>query len=508
MGNVDDFNSGDGSDLEREHERDGSPRQAPVIVNKSDKRRNRRKDVEVRKQHMTGVIEQETTGNASPISNAYPADTVLRDTEQAAKLPRHGDYNKSHKGVVNIWVPIMPHYELRPIRPGGQSVTSDFSKTRKEEHGVFATQAIARGSRIISEPPLIKLPAPGDQLEGLMRAYQQLHQHEKARIWSLKPSPISVSPLLESLASVIDPVLLRITEILRKDKAKRSQEESRELAGTGPQLEHSLAILRLAARWHAGRHSLIDLPETQRENVSEGTPITGLFVETAGLRHSCVPNCYAHYNAESDRMTVHTTKPIGSGEELTLSSLATAYYLNASSRAEKLKEDLGIECKFEACDTSHAKFNIHEEARIRAHARAVELSHFLTSLDIMDSDDVMESLSLAPDTWPQEQVSKEDLEEAESLALFLIKDLIATGAHGVELVRWYNALIDRVQPRLMAFPGAKQRLLWGIVLAHATKCEKLGKWCLGEDSKQYEELRKRRKGIAKLAEKLERMPEP
>ncbi|KAF1847667.1 SET domain-containing protein [Cucurbitaria berberidis CBS 394.84] len=376
---------------------------------------------------------------------------------------------------------------------------SDSSTVDKRKHAVFATEDIKQGTRIICEPPLITLPYPGADIRQLMHAYAKLPKYEQERIWDLDPSDLSASPLLETLAQLTEPILKRTVQIICKPKEDWTKEEAKDFEQSGTVLEQVLPTLRLAARWHASSRSMIDIPENERDKLPEGTPITGLFVETAGLRHSCVPNCYAHYNPVTDRMTVHTTRAIACGEELTLSSIAGIYYQTASVRASELKEKYGITCKCEACDSSHANFKKHEDARLRTNGRATLLGHFLTMLEIVDSDKVLKDLCLSSHIRPERQPSKEELENNAQTVLDLIKDLKVTGCEGPELIRWYNALIDRLQPRIAeALSGEKKLGLWKVILGRANGCELIAKRCFGEDSEEFKELQKRKERIAEV----------
>lgn len=404
--------------------------------------------------------------------------------------------NNKSSGVVHVWVPVVPHYEVRAISSGDLDTSSKALGIVAEKHGLFAIDVIKEGTRIISEPPLITLPAPGHQIDQLMMAFAKLPKYDQDRVWDLDPSDFSASPLLEGLAKITEPILRRTVQIISKPKNHWTDKEENEFNKSGSVLERALETLRIASRWHAGCRSLINVPENERIASSKTLPVTGLFTEVARIRHSCVPNCYAHYNSVSNRMTVHTTRTIANGEELTLSSISNIYYQNAEDRAKELDYKFGINCSCEACNPLHTEFKTHENARTRAKARAILLNQFLTQVEIVDFGNVLNDLCLSLELRPEALTSQQELQEIAQSVVDLTKDLKSTGCRDLELVRWYNGLVDRIQPRLAdGLPDEKRLLLWKVMLARANGCELIARRCLGEDTEEFEMIQRRRKHI-------------
>jgi hypothetical protein len=438
-----------------------------------------------------------TAGALSPNSSGAPseAETVATEPLTASFLPR-----KLPERPVRVPVPsdadyvtIQSHYGAGKISDG-INMRSD-PDTFAVKLGLFATERLAAGARIISEVPVITLPAPGDQVVELVSAFEALSAHDQARIWSLGAVGSQVSSLLTFMSKQISEKIALFQRISGKPDHVRTREEQATLDHHIPRLADSAKMFRFAARWHASRYSLINVPEDQRDQLPVGTPITGLCTEIARLRHSCVPNCYAHYNPATNLANVHIMKTIEPGEELTLSAITSVYYQSAVERAEELKGKFGITCTCEACIDSHHKFKNHEKMRLLAYTRAVQLQKFLTHVDIVDDDQVAIDLCLH-DFSSSQQPEFEDLHDAENTALALIKSLKTTtecDAHP-ELIRWYNALVDRIQPRITSLledDGERVRW-WRIMLCHALKCEKVALRCFGRDSTEYKELSARR----------------
>lgn len=398
-------------------------------------------------------------------------------------------------GVVEV--PVLPHYELR-----------DFSRITggKEENdqGLFATQKIEQGTRIISERPIITLTAPGDQIEGLMSAYNGLSEDEQMMLWNMRPAAPDASRQLRDLRFFTDGLAAKLKSILLKPRADRSEAEQTTLDTMAPRLETAMATWRLAARWHANRCSMTNLPMPDRQDLPADTPITGLFIERAHIRHSCVPNCFASYDGQRGRMNIHVARDIKEGEELTLAAFADSnYYQKAAARAKDLAA-WGIKCRCEACDETNPRFAVHEGARERATARIVVANDMLTRLEVRDLPEVcIPSSPIDPIHISQQETPfrpnrtnlfrQAELAHAQSLLLAIMRDLKSTGCETVESVRWRNILVDRVMPaRTLLVPDNEKLVLWRVIVEHARECERLGKNCFGVDSREFRQLKQTR----------------
>lgn len=363
-------------------------------------------------------------------------------------------------------VPVLAHYKSGVV-PG----------TR--EHGVFATQMIVGGARIICEVPLISLPAPGNQVDGLVSAYDALSAEDQEKFWNLNPAKPSTSTLLSEMERKIMPKLMALTE------EAHTEEEKRILDGRFAELERSTECYRIAACWHNARYSLVSHIPYESFPLPEETLITGLFIETAQLRHSCVPNCFARINPDKAVMTVHTMRPIAQGEELTINTI-DIYYNIVDVRATELHTRFGTTCTCEACLPSHTKFKKHQDYRLANYTRAIQVDDFCTRLDIIDHASVRVDLCLCDSDLPHPNfpITIDDLRNAELTVLALIKGLKDTGCGSPELIRWYNVLIDRVQPRVAhVLDNDEERVrYWCVMLRYAMECEKISGKCFGADS--------------------------
>lgn len=380
--------------LQEEHE-DGADEQLPLgaTESKAKKRRHEKRTWKPKVSINATVEETDTSievdgfgGAHHEESNANDTSSPPSDTETVAteplpqfryavpQLPR-GHY---------IEVPVLAHYTLREL----PSVGNDGDDA---DEGLFATQKIEAGTRVISEQPLFTLPAPGDQVPQLMAAYENLDKSDQESIWNLRPAAAEASDTLMSLRFLTDKLAMDLQNIMCKLEADRTAEEKATIAEMQPKFHRAMDVYRVAARWHANKCSLLDLPLEQRNDLPNGMPITGLFMRRAHIRHSCVPNCFASYDSNLGRMNVHVTRDIAPGEELTCSSFAdNMYYNNAEERREELIP-WGLTCDCEACDEKHPRFEIHETARERAYTRAIMLNDTLTRLEKEDMTEVRDS---------------------------------------------------------------------------------------------------------------------
>ncbi|KAL6705480.1 hypothetical protein ACN47E_006745 [Coniothyrium glycines] len=429
------------------------------------------------------------------------------DDPHAPLFPRSRYYPR----LARTWVPIVPDHEVRPV------LTRLEAGLYTKRSACFATAAIPGGTRIISEPHLIFTRVADEQMSQLLVAFRALPAHEQARVWKLNPSPVGASPLLAQMADSVEPVMHRVVAILRKKKGERSAEEERELEEVGPKLQEALIMLRIAARWHGNRYCLTEPAEHEQVAAGDGTAnreaegeaaVAGLFVETAFLRHSCVPNCYAVFNHVTKRLTVHTLRTVLEGEELTLAAVDKVYYQHAELRQKTLHERFGIKCTCDACDSSGPKFDMHEQARRRCHVRLLWMTGFLTTLEKMKDGPELRSNEL-----PFLNANQQLVLQAETMVLDLISDLIATSETAPSLshpttIFWYNVLLDRICPHILLFPGADPRMRWGFMAAHAIKVEKISRLCLGPDNEDWQECKRRRDHVldsrVRMLELLER----
>ncbi|KAF2995499.1 hypothetical protein E8E13_000445 [Curvularia kusanoi] len=446
-----------------------NPSTSPAHISYAERRRRYREKKRAKnreEESSTGF--SVTAGSEADVSvQSLRTDTDTLAPEPLRPRPQLKKPSPQQRDITEVKVPVLAHYELRKLpKANGDKEDGD--------QGLFATQKLTQGTRIISERPLLTLTAPGDQLEDLISQFKLLSPTDQERVWDIRPASPEASSQLKYLQLLVDKLAKEIKPIVHKPLVDRTNAEQAWLVAMAPKLEHAMTVWRLAARWHVNRCSMIDKPMHERYRLPPGTPITGLFIERARVRHSCVPNCFASFDASRRLMNVHVTRDIAPGEELTLAAFAdTLYYNTAEERALEL-EEWGLKCNCEACDTTHPRFNVHEAARTRAHARVILLNDILTRLE----------------TQP---LPEPDLTTAHNHLLALIRDLKTSRCDTVESVRWRNILVERILPARAIFKSADEKLVaWKVILEHAKECERLGRLCFGEDREEFEVLKEQR----------------
>lgn len=438
-----------------------------------------------------------------PSRGAYTDERPRYPSFEKIQEPQTSPVSFTNTSAVNQQVPVLSHYELRTISPLSGDQTEAISDRDtvggNEEYGLFATQNIKEGTRIICEAPLFTLSASslGNQIKAVRAAYDRLAYSDQERIWDLKPSSQEASEELMVLGATVRPVVITIGAILCKLEENRTKEERQELKSDGWKLGDTLETLRLYARWIPNHQSLINLPESERHGLPPEAPVSGLFIEASKLRHSCVPNCYVSYNSTTKRMAVHVLRDIEPGEELTASAITdTMYYDTADARKQRLFEQFGIKCACEACDSSHPSFKMHQTAREMAYARVVMVADFCTRLETVEFESVQADLHLPIPPSATDRASLQELIDAEDAALALCENLRATKCNNIEQIRWRNALIDRIQPKLAEFQTDAGRMkIWKAMAAHAKVCEIVGRRCFGEDHDEFKRLSVRKENI-------------
>ncbi|KAK8035807.1 hypothetical protein PG991_001880 [Apiospora marii] len=115
-----------------------------------------------------------------------------------------------------------------------------------------------------------------------------------------------------------------------------------------------LASQALFTRLFAGRHDMVPHmefgPDRDQDSVSmarlqqivrlnsiEGAGI-GCVISPAvsGINHDCIPNAYAYYNSETGVVAVHALQVIQPGQEVTISYLQDDVYLESGERQDRL----------------------------------------------------------------------------------------------------------------------------------------------------------------------------
>ncbi|KAH6682993.1 hypothetical protein B0J14DRAFT_694421 [Halenospora varia] len=165
--------------------------------------------------------------------------------------------------------------------------------------GLIATRALAPGTIILNEAPLISLPLP-------------------------QMVPGAGFPLQEMISSL---------------------QTSYNLLTPSQQGEFlSLHDHRFPSEIDSGQDRLLTIFRSNAYNT--GTSNVGLFPEIARINHDCTPNCGNYWSEKTGRRIIYTNREVKEGEEITVSYIPLL--LKTVKRRERLGQ-YGFVCGCEAC---------------------------------------------------------------------------------------------------------------------------------------------------------------
>ncbi|KAF2183156.1 hypothetical protein K469DRAFT_668715 [Zopfia rhizophila CBS 207.26] len=175
-------------------------------------------------------------------------------------------------------------YAIKPIHEKGQ--------------GWVATSKISKGTCILAETPVFKVPRFAPPQNNFML-----------------PSITSMSIIIKELKN------------LEKDQQRAFF------------AQHNA---------HGSRHSpFLGIAKTNVLPLGPKAPEGGLFLEASRINHACNPNSQNTWNDNLDKLTIHSIKDIEESEEITIS------YLDGSEsykvRQQSLKTSFGFDCTCELC---------------------------------------------------------------------------------------------------------------------------------------------------------------
>ena len=224
-----------------------------------------------------------------------------------------------------------PLFEIRPTPHAGL--------------GLFATSPIPRGTRILSEPPLLALRPSQTDPSSIHTAFLALPAAAQATIIGLDA--------VEDAES--GPFRAHIAELA----AQREEHDTPDLQAA---LLAALEEFKVISVLRTNAFNMRTEPEGEEETEGKGEgegereadeeadePAVGLFPIAARLNHSCLPNAHVTFNQRIGQLTVHATRDVLPAEEITFSYLGTmSFYMPRERRQEGLRR-WGFECACAAC---------------------------------------------------------------------------------------------------------------------------------------------------------------
>jgi hypothetical protein len=165
--------------------------------------------------------------------------------------------------------------------------------------GIFAKSDIPCGTRVIAEPPLLKVDREKGDANDILKAFESL--------------PISQRDLYLGLHG------------------------------------YASTPFKLAAEREMGQN-WDALSEVHRQVLAiyAANAFGSVFLLGSRINHSCVPNLHFAYNTTIGKETFHAIRDIGTGEELTIT------YINGTNRTRKQRfaelDNWGFQCNCPACE--------------------------------------------------------------------------------------------------------------------------------------------------------------
>ncbi|KAK2778397.1 set domain-containing protein 5 [Colletotrichum kahawae] len=102
------------------------------------------------------------------------------------------------------------------------------------------------------------------------------------------------------------------------------------------------------SNFHGTRHSkALGIARTNALPLGSGASEGGIFLEASRINHSCRHNAQNTWNDNRDQPTIHVLKDIDNGEEITISYLGASE--NYAARQSRLQKSFGFVCACELC---------------------------------------------------------------------------------------------------------------------------------------------------------------
>lgn len=282
-----------------------------------------------------------SSGDSTLVDSEYKTDTAVLPLSEDG--PSHDDSEQVMLDKAWFGTSMNSAFvtsNLTPLQNAEQSevpeatATSNRTKlyviknTANKGKAMFATQNIARGTRILREAPVVKMPAAAHRMEILLR-FLKLSSSAQAAYMSLSA-----------------------TADARRDA--EYAEGFSQLKKNAPQfmaidlpIEEQVKIMNILM---TNAFSCV-APDMIKNGRFDEPPIdyTAVFVDASRMNHSCVPNVFWCWNPRIRELTVHAVRDIAVGEEI------TASYINVYAPKEVRQNGLkqyGFTCNCQACDLS------------------------------------------------------------------------------------------------------------------------------------------------------------
>ncbi|KAF2465825.1 uncharacterized protein BDR25DRAFT_378534 [Lindgomyces ingoldianus] len=334
--------------------------------------------------------------------------------------------------------------------------------------GLHVTAPIPEGTRISAEKPLLGVTKADYNYIGIYEAFEKLSAVDQDSFLRLK---MVRYPEFKPQEKNIDNMIL---EYERNYSLANTDGERQKLASLEESLRIAIRMWRVNSRFQGNMNDLTTNSEPNScTALPDDVPICGVFRTASVLSQSCVPNVCVAWNKGTKRLTVHATRAIYPGEELTASHISSNFYCKFAERAKALRERGILRCTCPACNINHVSFIHHEFHRTNIGVEVRNIIPLITRLQTPTSP----------------QPSLAELAAAEVTVLKVIDSLVKAGCRDMELVWWRKYLAEELLLRLGK---------WTAAVAQARLAVKGTERCIGLDNPDIEPFRR----IQKRAEEI------
>ncbi|RMD43811.1 hypothetical protein DV735_g1305, partial [Chaetothyriales sp. CBS 134920] len=275
--------------------------------------------------------------------------------------------------------------------------------------GIFARHRIARGSRILSERPLLLVKHNEINILG---AASRLSKAELDTLLALSVNKAK----RDSVWNLVD-VLFQSAQLPLSKKGRRSIRQKRDIL----------------ACFYNNNFALSVSLSHRDDGVTTTAAARGVFPTIARLNHSCIPNAQGNFNRNVDEgsFTIHALREIAAGEEITVSYLHDEL-ASHEERQHWLHQVYGFWCQCGICSGG-------DEAH-RSHRRRERLRDELSRAFAPNTPLLSDSLGLSgpSNVAGAGDGAKMDFEKSQRLVNLTIETYEQEGLVGAELASLYG----------------------------------------------------------------------
>ena len=212
-----------------------------------------------------------------------------------------------------------------------------FERTEHKGLATFAGREIPKGTRILSESPLLELPPPGMNkafwAQDVMERFEALPKDKQNALLNLHCElcrPLSI----QLVAEVSQP-----RESSSKDKWSHDVADAQDFSDGSFR-----DIIRLASTFQINAFGL------SGEGVHNAH--VAVFEHGSRINHSCVPNTWHSWNAKTAKHNFHASRDIAADEEIT-----TEYVDSIDIKGNRMRNIVlyGFECRCDACGNDESE---------------------------------------------------------------------------------------------------------------------------------------------------------